>query len=41
MRILAAIHPPKAISKILACLGRPSRAPPLARAVRIDDLDFS
>jgi hypothetical protein len=33
MRILCAIHPPSAIRKILACLGLPTRAPPLAPAV--------
>jgi hypothetical protein len=33
MRMLAAIHPPDATRKILECLGLPSRAPPLARAV--------
>ena len=30
MRILAAINPPDAIQKILACLGLPTRAPPIA-----------
>lgn len=30
MRILAAINPPAAIEKILACLGLPTRAPPTA-----------
>jgi putative transposase/transposase-like zinc-binding protein len=33
MRILAAIHSPDAIHKILVCLGLPSRAPPVSRAV--------
>jgi hypothetical protein len=33
MRILAAIHSPDAARKILDCLGLPSRAPPLARAL--------
>ena len=33
MKILAAIHPPEATSKILQCVGLPSRAPPLAPAV--------
>jgi hypothetical protein len=33
MRILAAIHPPEAIRKILDCLGLPSRAPPIADAL--------
>jgi len=33
MRILYAIHPPEAIRKILNCLGLPSRAPPIARAI--------
>jgi hypothetical protein len=32
MRILAAIHPPEGIRKILECLGLPSRPPPLASA---------
>ena len=32
MRIIAAIHPPPAIRKILDCLGLPSRAPPIASA---------
>jgi hypothetical protein len=36
MRILAAIHPPESIRKILDCLGLPSRAPPIARAVPED-----
>jgi len=33
MRILAAIHSPEAMKKILECLGLPSRAPPIARAL--------
>jgi hypothetical protein len=44
MRILAAIHPPDAIRKILDCLGLPSKPPPIARALperEIDELDFS
>jgi hypothetical protein len=41
MRILAAIHPPEAIRKILECLGLPSRPPPLARPERMDDLDYA
>jgi hypothetical protein len=42
MRIIAAIHPPEAIRKILECLGLPSRPPPLARPVRtVDDFDIS
>jgi hypothetical protein len=44
MRILAAIHPPEAIRKILDCLGLPSRPPPIARALpdrEIDELNFS
>ena len=43
MRILAAIHPPEAIRKILDCLRLPSRPPPIARALpdrEIDELDF-
>ena len=34
MRILAAIHSPDAACRILDCLGLPSRAPPVASAVR-------
>jgi len=34
MRILAAIHPPDTTRAILECLGLPSRAPPIAPAVR-------
>ena len=34
LRILAAIHSPEATQKILECLGLPSRAPPVAPAVR-------
>jgi hypothetical protein len=34
MRIIAPIHPPDTTRKILDCLGLPSRAPPLAPAVR-------
>ena len=44
MRILAAIHPPEAIRKILDCLGLPSRPPPIARALperEIDEFNFS
>jgi len=33
MRILAAINPPAAIQKILACLGLSTRAPPVAPAI--------
>jgi len=33
MRILAGIHPPEAIRKILDCLGLASRPPPIARAL--------
>src|SRR2546422_7383696 len=33
MRILAAIHSPDAIGKILDCLGLPCRAPPISSAV--------
>jgi hypothetical protein len=35
-RIVAPIHLPEAIREILACLGLPSRAPPIARAVPED-----
>jgi len=38
-RILAAIHPPETTSAILACLGLPVRAPPLAPARRDDGFD--
>src|SRR5436309_9214843 len=34
LRIVAAIHPPEAIRRILDCLGIPSRAPPIAAASR-------
>jgi hypothetical protein len=34
LRIVAAIHPPAAIRRILDCLGIPSRAPPIAAASR-------
>ncbi len=33
MKILAAVLPPDATTKILECLGLPSRAPPLAPAI--------
>jgi hypothetical protein len=33
LKILAAIHPPVHTRKILECMGLPSRAPPIARAV--------
>jgi len=33
MRILCAVNPPEAIRKILACLGMPIRAPPIAPAL--------
>ena len=33
MRIVCAINPPDAIRKILACLGLPTRAPPVAPAI--------
>jgi hypothetical protein len=33
LRILAAIHPPVNTRKIFECMGLPSRAPPIARAV--------
>ena len=39
MRILATIHPPEATSAILACMGLPVRAPPLAPARRDDRFD--
>src|SRR6266536_2604825 len=34
LRIVAAIHPPEAIQRILDCLGIPSRAPPIVAASR-------
>lgn len=37
MRILAAIHPPKATRAIVECLKLSSRAPPLAPAIPADD----
>lgn len=39
MRILATIHPPETTSAILACLGLPVRAPPLAPARCHDGFD--
>jgi hypothetical protein len=39
MRILAAIHPPETTAAILACLGLPVRAPPLAPARRDEGFD--
>jgi hypothetical protein len=41
MRILAAINPPEAIRKILACLGLPTRAPPVAPAMPDTDPVYS
>jgi hypothetical protein len=41
MRILAAINPPDAIKKILACLGLPTRAPPIAPAVSDPDMAYA
>ena len=42
MRILAAIHPPEAIRKILDCLSLPPRAPPIAEAApdHADEFEF-
>ena len=37
MRILAAIHPPEAAQAILACLGLPERAPPIAPARAVEE----
>jgi hypothetical protein len=34
MRIIAPLHPPEAIRKILDCLGLPVSAPPIAPALR-------
>jgi hypothetical protein len=39
MRIVAAIHPPEAIRKILECLGLPCRPPPIAAAASERDMD--
>jgi hypothetical protein len=39
VRILAAIHPPEAIRKILECLGLPCRPPPIACALPEDEID--
>ena len=39
MRILAAMHPPEAIHKILDCLGLPSRPPPAALVLPDPDID--
>ena len=39
LRILAAIHPPETTSAILACLGLPVCAAPLAPACRDDGFD--
>ena len=41
MRILAAIDAPDAIRKILSCLGLPTRAPPVAPAIRDEDIAAS
>jgi len=43
MKIVAAIHSPNAIQKILDCLGLPSRAPPIAAAAGTssDPLEWS
>jgi hypothetical protein len=40
LRLISAIHPPVATRKILEHLGLPSRAPPLAPAARIVDIDI-
>jgi hypothetical protein len=37
LRILAAIHPPEATKALLACLGLPVRAPPIAAASREEE----
>lgn len=39
LKILAAIHPPINTRKILECMGLPSRAPPIARAVSESTLE--
>lgn len=40
MRILCAINPPAAITKILDCLGLPSKPPPISSAVLDRSLDY-
>jgi hypothetical protein len=40
MRILAAIHAPEAIRRILECLGLPSRAPPIGLAAEAEAEPF-
>ncbi len=40
MKILCAINSPTAIQKILACLGLPTRAPPIAPAISDEDAKF-
>jgi len=40
MKILCAINLPTAIQKILACLGLPTRAPPIAPAISDEDAKF-
>jgi hypothetical protein len=39
MRILAAIHAPDAIRKILDCLGLPTRAPPMKPVLPEAEMD--
>ncbi len=39
MRILAAIHPPAVVQKILACLGLPPKPPPIAPALPDCEMD--
>ena len=41
MRILAAIDSPDGIHKILACLGLPTRAPPIAPAISDPDMAYA
>ncbi len=41
MRILAAINAPDAIQKILACLGLPTRAPPIAPNLSDTDTSYT
>jgi len=40
MRILCPINSPPAIQKILACLGLPTRAPPIALAKKEMDEEY-
>ena len=39
LRIIAALHSPEAMRKILECLGLPSRAPPIAPVAPAEGID--